>query len=142
MNPEDTPPISIPVPSALEINIEPLIRFLSPPIYELPPWNTNGAVIVSVLDISPTEFRYCIFNNFGSFKFSDGTGTFTLNDALYGTVTSFNNSNSPGNPSDLIKTFTLSTTPAIGSTFDNVILAKDRSFSVTTLEPLLTYWIL
>ena len=58
MNPDDTPPISIPVPSALEINIEPLIRFLLPPIYELPPANENGDRVVSVLDISPNEFRY------------------------------------------------------------------------------------
>ena len=58
INPDDTPPISIPLPIVSDMNIEPLIRLLPPPIYVLPPWNTKGSVIVSVLEISPIEFKY------------------------------------------------------------------------------------
>ena len=141
MNPLLAPPISNPVPNVFDIKREPLIKFCEPPMYWFPPANTNGEDSVSVLDISPIELRYCIFNNLGSCKFSDGIGIFTLNEELNGTATSFNNSNSPGNPSDFWSTFTLSTTPAIGSTSVNAKLTNERWFSVVTLEPLLTYCI-
>ena len=88
----------------------------------------------------PTELRYCIFNNLGSLKCSDGIGIFISNDELNGTVTSFSNSYSPGNPSDFIRTFTLSTTPALPSktmlVFVNGVFQKyttNYSVSGTTL---------
>ena len=99
-------------------------------------------MIVCVLDIAPLAFKYSNFNILGSSKFSDDIGTFIVTAFLYSICTSFSNSKSADNPSDLANILILSTTPVIGSMLLNCKSTKFRLFCVTVLEPLLMYCIL